>query len=48
MGTDQGTAHTPAMKTWGPMLLAQANGDEAGAAGRVDDLLAYLESLQAK
>ena len=48
-GTDAVTAHgSPTMLVWGTFFLAQTNGDAAAANRRVDDVVAYLESIQAK
>jgi mono/diheme cytochrome c family protein len=47
-GTDQPKAHTPAMMAWKALFLADANGNETTANAHVKDVIAFIESLQAK
>lgn len=47
-GQDAATTHTSVMMVWRALFLAGANGDEAAANGRVSDLIAFIETLQAK
>jgi mono/diheme cytochrome c family protein len=48
-GTDPILAHgNRVMPVWGPLFLADANGDEATAELRVANLIAFLESIQAR
>jgi len=47
-GQDDAAAHSGAMAAWRALLLADANGDERKVAARVDDLLAFIKSIQLK
>ena len=47
-GTNQMTAHTPGMMVWKALFLADANGNEATANVRVNDVIAFITSLQRK
>jgi mono/diheme cytochrome c family protein len=47
-GQDNTASHSPAMRSWGAMLIGAANGDEAAAAKRLDDVIAFIESVQEK
>ena len=47
-GTDPVAAHTPAMKGWLALFVAQADGSMAAADARVADLVQYLGSIQVK
>jgi cytochrome c5 len=47
-GTDQMKAHTPGMMVWKALFLADANGNEATANVRVNDVIAFITTLQAK
>jgi mono/diheme cytochrome c family protein len=40
--------HTPAMRAWSAMLLVSTEGDEAAASRKLDDVVAYIESIQQK
>ncbi len=48
-GTSSVVAHgTPTMMVWGTVFLADANGRQAEADKRIADLVAFIESIQAK
>jgi hypothetical protein len=47
-GTDRTKAHSPGMMVWTALFLADANGDEVAANGRVPDVMAFIASLQSK
>jgi cytochrome c553 len=48
-GTSQVVAHgSPGMMVWGAFFLAEANGNQARADARIGDLLAFIESIQAR
>jgi len=46
-GTDPVVAHgTPAMMVWGPLFLADANGNQAAADARISALVQFIASIQ--
>ena len=45
-GTDSVEGHTPVMMIWRALFLADANGDEAVANARVNNLVKFIESIQ--
>jgi cytochrome c553 len=45
-GTDQTKAHTPAMMAWKALFLADAKGNEAAANTRLNEVIAFIASLQ--
>ena len=47
-GSDQTKAHTPGMMVWKALFLTDANGNEAIANARMNDVIAFIASLQAK
>jgi mono/diheme cytochrome c family protein len=47
-GTDDVTSHSSAMRAWSAMLIASANGSDAEAARRLDDMVAFIQSIQDK
>lgn len=47
-GEDLQSTHTSAMLVWKALFLAQANGDEGETNRRISDLIAFIESIQAK
>ena len=48
-GTDPVVAHgNPGMMIWGAIFLADANGSQARADERVNDLVRFIESIQVK
>lgn len=36
------------MMIWGALFLAQANGNQAQADARIDEVIRFIESIQAK
>jgi hypothetical protein len=47
-GTDDVTTHSSAMRSWSAMLIASANGNDAEAARRLEDMVAFIQSIQDK
>ena len=48
-GTSPVVAHgAPGMMVWGALFLADANGNQAKADARINDLVAFIESIQVK
>lgn len=46
-GQDQ-SVQDPAMRAWGAMLITSTNGDEAAANRKLDDVIAFIASIQEK
>jgi hypothetical protein len=48
-GSSPVVAHgAPGMMVWGALFLADANGNQAKADARINDLVAFIESIQVK
>lgn len=48
-GTDPVAAHgSPGMMIWGAFFLADANGNQATADARIQDVVTFIESIQVK
>jgi len=47
-GTDPVVAHGDSTMIWGAVFLADANGNKAKADARISDLVAFIESIQAR
>ena len=48
-GTSPVVAHgSPGMQVWGAVFLADANGNQALADARIEDLVRFIESIQVK
>lgn len=48
-GTSPVVAHgAPGMMVWGALFLAEANGNQSKADGRIRDVVAFIESIQVK
>jgi hypothetical protein len=47
-GTDSSKAHSSTMMIWRALFLADAKGNEAAADARVNELVAFIQSLQVK